>query len=81
MSWDALSLGNKCLKSRPGRDCRLQFAITSLIEYAIARSVLMTLNQLRLWIESKPDGPEGEWYKDFGSFKLRGEGNTRKHFS
>jgi len=24
------------------------------------------LNQLRLWMESKPDVPEGPWYKDFG---------------
>jgi hypothetical protein len=28
------------------------------------------LNQLRLWIESRPEVPEGLWYKDFGSFKL-----------
>src|SRR6266852_3865401 len=27
------------------------------------------LNQLRIWIDSKPDAPEGVWYKDFGSFK------------
>ena len=27
------------------------------------------LNQLRVWIESKPEVPEGEWYKDFGSFR------------
>ena len=24
------------------------------------------LNQLRLWIESKPEVPDGDWYKDFG---------------
>jgi hypothetical protein len=35
---------------------------------------LNDLNQLRIWIESKPDVPEGPWYKDFGSFKLCGEG-------
>jgi len=28
------------------------------------------LNQLRAWIESKPEVPEGDWYKDFGSFKI-----------
>ena len=28
------------------------------------------LNQLRLWMESQPEVPEGDWYKDFGSFKL-----------
>jgi hypothetical protein len=38
------------------------------------------LNQLRIWIESKPDVPEGPWYKDFGSFKLCGEGSYPKTF-
>ena len=32
------------------------------------------LNRLRLWIEIGPIVPEGLWYKDFGSFKLCGEG-------
>jgi len=38
------------------------------------------LNQLRLWIETKPEVPEGQWYKDFGSFKLCGEGKYPKTF-
>jgi len=38
------------------------------------------LNQLRLWIETKPNVPEGPWYKDFGSFKLCGEGRYPKTF-
>ena len=38
------------------------------------------LNQLRLWIETKPEVPEGKWYKDFGSFKLCGEGKLPKTF-
>jgi len=38
------------------------------------------LNRLRLWIESKPDVPEGRWYKDFASFKLCGEGKYPKTF-
>jgi hypothetical protein len=38
------------------------------------------LNRLRLWIESRPDVPEGEWYKDFGSFKICGEGPLPKTF-
>lgn len=38
------------------------------------------LNQLRLWIESKPNVPDGPWYKDFGSFKLCGEGKYPKTF-
>jgi hypothetical protein len=38
------------------------------------------LNRLRLWMESSPDVPEGRWYKDFGSFKLCGEGGQHKTF-
>jgi hypothetical protein len=38
------------------------------------------LNHLRLWMETKPDVPEGPWYKDFGSFKLCGEGKYPKTF-
>ena len=38
------------------------------------------LNQLRIWIESKPDVPEGPWYKDFASFKLCGEGSYPNTF-
>jgi hypothetical protein len=32
------------------------------------------LNQLRVWLETRPTVPTGPWYKDFGSFKLCGEG-------
>lgn len=38
------------------------------------------LNKLRIWLESKPTVPEGLWYKDFGSFKLCGEGSYPKTF-
>jgi hypothetical protein len=38
------------------------------------------LNQLRLWIESSPTTPDGDWYKDFGSFKICGEGALPKTF-
>jgi hypothetical protein len=38
------------------------------------------LNNLRRWIESCPEVPEGEWFKDFGSFKLCGEGSLPKTF-
>jgi len=38
------------------------------------------LNQLRLWIDSKPEVPEGDWYKDFGSFKICGRGSYPKTF-
>ena len=38
------------------------------------------LNKLRVWIESHPLVPDSEWYKDFGSFKLCGEGPYPKTF-
>lgn len=38
------------------------------------------LNQLRLWIETRPEVPESDWYKNFGSFKLRGCGSHPKTF-
>ncbi|MGA3097037.1 MAG: hypothetical protein ABSF25_11320 [Bryobacteraceae bacterium] len=38
------------------------------------------LNQLRIWIESKPDVPDGEWHKDFGSFKICCQGPYPKTF-
>jgi hypothetical protein len=44
------------------------------------RITLEDLNRLRLWIESDPDVPDGMWYKNFGSFKLCGEGQLPKTF-
>lgn len=41
---------------------------------------LKDLNQLRVWMESNPNVPEGPWYKNFGSFKLCGEGKYPKTF-
>jgi hypothetical protein len=41
---------------------------------------LSDLNQLRLWMESQPEVPEGDWYKDFGSFKICGRGRYPKTF-
>jgi hypothetical protein len=38
------------------------------------------LFRLKLWQESEPQAPEGLWYKDFGSFKLCGEGKYPKTF-
>jgi len=32
------------------------------------------LDQLRRWIESRPEVPEDDWYKDFGTFKICGRG-------
>jgi hypothetical protein len=36
------------------------------------------LYELKLWREAEPQAPDGPWYKDFGSFKVCGEGNIRK---
>jgi hypothetical protein len=38
------------------------------------------LYKLKLWRQSGPEAPEGLWYKDFGSFKLCGEGRFPKTF-
>ncbi|HSB17567.1 MAG TPA: hypothetical protein VLE22_24165 [Bryobacteraceae bacterium] len=52
-----------------------------LIERMRDREISVSdLNQLRLWVESKPEVPEGDWYKDFGSFKVCGKGSFPKTF-
>ena len=38
------------------------------------------LYQLKVWRESEPDAPEGLWCKDFGTFKICGEGQYPKTF-
>jgi hypothetical protein len=38
------------------------------------------LYQLKRWRDSEPEAPEGRWYKDFGSFKVCGEGRHPKTF-
>jgi hypothetical protein len=38
------------------------------------------LYQLKLWRDTEPDAPEGPWFKDFGSFKICGEGRFPKTF-
>jgi hypothetical protein len=35
---------------------------------------------LEEWRRHSPDVPNGPWYKDFGSFKLCGEGQYPKTF-
>lgn len=41
---------------------------------------LADVNQLRIWIASEPGVPEGDWYKDFGSFKICARGSYPKTF-
>jgi len=38
------------------------------------------LNRLRLRVDSNPEVPEGDWYKDFGTFKICGNGSLPKTF-
>ncbi len=52
-----------------------------LIERMRDRAIgIADLNQLRLWIQASPEVPDGDWYKDFGSFKLCGRGSLAKTF-
>jgi hypothetical protein len=41
---------------------------------------LADLNQLRLWVDSNPEVPTDDWYKDFGSLKICGRGSLPKTF-
>ena len=52
-----------------------------LIDRMRDRSIsLEDLNRLRIWVESTPNVPDSEWYKDFGSFKICGQGAFPKTF-
>jgi hypothetical protein len=52
-----------------------------LIERMRDRAISISdLNQLRLWIETRPEVPQGDWYKDFGTFKICGTGSYPKTF-
>jgi hypothetical protein len=43
-------------------------------ECATAPSASMISNHLRVSIDSRPIVPDGEWFKDFGSFLICGKG-------
>ena len=45
-----------------------------------SRITVDDLYQLKLWRESEPEAPTGAWFKDFGSFKICGEGRYPKTF-
>ena len=52
-----------------------------LIERLRDRAIsIADLNHLRLWVEMSPEVPQGDWYKDFGSFKICGRGAIAKTF-
>lgn len=48
-----------------------QHLLQRIQEREIALADLMRLQE---WVKSEPQAPEGDWYKDFGSFKLCGSG-------
>jgi hypothetical protein len=54
-----------------------QHLIDRMCDRAIS---IADLNRLRRLVESKPIVPEGDWYKDFGSFKICGHGAFPKTF-
>ena len=52
-----------------------------LIEQMRDRAISVSdLNQLRRWVETRPLVPDGDWYKDFGSFKICASGSYPKTF-
>jgi hypothetical protein len=52
-----------------------------LFDRAKERQISMNdLFALEEWCKHSPDAPEGHWFKDFGSFKLCGEGQYPKTF-
>jgi hypothetical protein len=52
-----------------------------LIERMRDRAINVSdLDRLRLWVATRPYVPEGDWYKDFGSFKICGSGPYPKTF-
>jgi hypothetical protein len=44
------------------------------------RIPLADLDCLQEWVKTQPHAPTGDWYKDFGSFKLCGSGEYPKTF-
>ena len=52
-----------------------------LFDRAKERKITMEdIFALEEWRSRSPDVPDGPWYKDFGSFKLCGEGQHPKTF-
>jgi hypothetical protein len=50
-----------------------------ILERVSQRAIsLSELQQLKAWVDTKPEAPDGEWYKDFGSFLLCGTGQCPK---
>ncbi len=54
-----------------------QHLVERLKEREIAQE---DLEALKMWIATNPEVPDGAWWKDFGTFKLVGEGKYPKTF-
>ena len=53
-----------------------------LLERVQAREITLgDLGRLQEWVKSEPFAPDGDWYKDFGSFKLCGTSGIRRQYS
>jgi hypothetical protein len=52
-----------------------------LIDRVLDRAIgIADPDKLRVRIDSLPEVPEGDWFKDFGSFKICGLGSFPKTF-
>ncbi len=50
-----------------------------LLERVEQRQISMEdLRSLQIWVKSEPWAPDGDWFKDFGSFMLCGSGEYPK---
>lgn len=50
-----------------------------LLERVQQRDITLgDLQRLQEWVKSEPVAPDGDWYKDFGSFKLCGSNEYPK---
>ena len=67
----------------PRIDCtKLPHGVRKHIQERVRTREITKMDLLALmeWISTNPEFPEGPWYKDFGSFKLAGEGGLPKTF-
>jgi hypothetical protein len=61
------------------RFSNLPRAVWHLLDRVRERQIsLADLERLQECVQSEPMAPEGDWYKDFGSFKLCGSGEYPK---
>jgi hypothetical protein len=50
-----------------------------LLERVEEREITLSeLMRLQEWVKTEPQAPDGDWYKDFGSFKVCGTGEYPK---